>query len=51
MAGNYIERLKQRQEAAKSTREQEPESPEPEALPNDPEVRAVWLQDELTNTR
>ena len=31
MAGNYIERLKQRQAAA--TGEPEPKAPEPEALP------------------
>jgi hypothetical protein len=50
MAGNYIERLKQRQEAA--TGEPEPKAPEPRPeLPSDPEVRAEWLQDELTNTR
>jgi hypothetical protein len=48
MADNYIERLKQRQEAA--TGEPEAWEPRPE-LPTDPEVRAEWLQDELTNTR
>jgi hypothetical protein len=46
MAGNYIERLKQRQEAAKSTGE-----PEPEELPTDPTIRSELLADELANTR
>jgi chromatin segregation and condensation protein Rec8/ScpA/Scc1 (kleisin family) len=46
---NYLKELQRRREAAKSTEAPEPEAPE--KLPSDPEVRAVWLQDELTNTR
>jgi chromatin segregation and condensation protein Rec8/ScpA/Scc1 (kleisin family) len=43
---NYLKELQRRREAAQTT-----EAPEPEALPNAPEVRAVWLQDELKTTR
>jgi hypothetical protein len=48
---HFLEQLQKRREAAKSTEEPVPEAPEPETPPSDPEVRAVWLQDELTNTR
>ncbi len=48
---HFLEQLKQRQKAAKSTEDLMPEAPQPEKLPADPEVRAEWLQDELTNTR
>jgi hypothetical protein len=44
---NYLEQLQKRREAAKST----PEPEAPETPPSDPEERAEWLQDELTNTR
>jgi hypothetical protein len=46
---NYLKELQQRREAA--TGEPMPETTQPEAPPSDPEVRAEWLQDELTNTR
>jgi hypothetical protein len=46
---HFLEQLKKRQAAA--TGKPEPEAPEPETPPSDPEVRAEWLQDELTNTR
>jgi hypothetical protein len=46
---NYLKELKQRREAA--TGEPMPETTQPETPPSDPEVRAEWLQDELTNTR
>jgi hypothetical protein len=48
---NYLKELQRRREAAQTTEAPEPEAPEPEALLNDPEVRAVWLQDELKTTR
>jgi hypothetical protein len=51
MAGNYIERLKKRQEAAKSTGEPVPEAPQPEELPNDPTIRSELLADELADAR
>jgi hypothetical protein len=49
MAGNYIERLKKRQEAA--TGEPEPKAPEPEALPTDPTIRSELLADALADAR
>jgi hypothetical protein len=46
---NYLKELQRRREAASPP---EPQAPEPRSeLPSDPEVRAVWLQDELANTR
>ena len=48
---SFLENLRRKQEAAKSTEAPEPKATQPEALPADPEVRAEWLQDELTNTR
>jgi hypothetical protein len=46
---HFLEQLQKRREAAQTTEAPEPEAPE--TPPTDPEVRAVWLQDELTNTR
>jgi hypothetical protein len=49
---NYLEQLQRRREAASTTRSPaSTETTQPETLPSDPEVRAEWLQDELTNTR
>jgi hypothetical protein len=49
MGDRFLEQLKRKQQAAKSTEAPEPEAPQ--TPPTDPEVRAEWLQDELTNTR
>jgi hypothetical protein len=47
---HFLEQLKQRREAAKSTEEPVPEAPQPE-LPADPTIRSELLADELRDVR
>lgn len=48
---HFLEQLKQRREAAKSTEEPVPEAPQPEELPTDPTIRSELLADELRDVR
>jgi hypothetical protein len=48
---SFLENLRRKQEATKSTEAPEPKATQPEALPNDPTVRSELLADELRDAR
>jgi hypothetical protein len=48
---SFLENLRRRQEAAKSTEEPVPEAPQPEELPTDPTIRSELRADELRDVR
>jgi hypothetical protein len=48
---SFLENLRRKQQAAKSTEAPEPEAPQPEALPTDPTIRSELLANELRDVR